>query len=153
VKRKNPDAGATPELDIVTNEALLKPTPAEVSTADLLERAAALGPMRTSWESTFVPNDPILEEKMQEHVAQRRARFQKIVKGTLGACLVVCALALGVSLASGAEGSASAAETPPARKAIAVAEGTIEKLAITPRGKAPKTTATVAALGARTAKR
>jgi hypothetical protein len=136
VKRKTNDANAPRELEIVTNEALLPPTPAEVSTADLLERAAALGPIRTSWESTYTPDDPILTEKMTEHVAQRRDRFRKIVKGTLGACVGVCVLALIVTAVSGGEGSASASERPSGHIAPAIAEGTIEKLEIAHRGKA-----------------
>lgn len=127
----------SPEPEIVTNESLLKPTPQEISKDDLLERAAALGPIRTSWE-TYSSEDPILSEKMKEHVALRRARFQKIVKGTLGACVGICAIALVVTLVSGGEGSANAATASGARTAQTVVEPSIEKLEIVKRGRARK---------------
>lgn len=77
------------------------------SANELLERAAALGPARTTWERIVLP-DPVLDEKRQPHVAERRARLTRVVKIALGACLGVCVLALGVSALSG---DASAAPT------------------------------------------
>lgn len=71
------------------------------SANELLERAAALGPMRMTWESIVLPTDPILNEKRQPHVAERRARLTRVVKGALGVCLGLCVLALGVSALSG----------------------------------------------------
>ena len=71
------------------------------STNELLERAAALGPARMTWESIVLPDDPILHEKRTPHVAERRARLTRVVKITLAACLGVCVLALGVSALSG----------------------------------------------------
>lgn len=71
------------------------------STNELLERAAALGPMRMTWESIVLPADSILNEKQQPHVAERRARLTRLVKGAVGACLGLCVLALGVSALSG----------------------------------------------------
>ena len=129
-------SSSRPELDIVTNDALLTPTPQEVSTAALLERAAALGPVRTAWESTYSPDDPILLEKMQEHVARRRERFQKIVKGTLAACLGVCIVALVVTAFTGEpEGAVISAS---GRSSPAMSITSIEKLDIAPRGKAQR---------------
>lgn len=71
------------------------------STGELLERAAALGAMRTNWESIVLPDDPILDEKRTPHVTERRARLTRVVKITLGACLGLCVLAVGVSAISG----------------------------------------------------
>lgn len=71
------------------------------STNELLERAAAMGPPRMTWESIVLVSDPILSEKRQPHVAERRARLTRVVKMALGGCVAVCALALGVSALSG----------------------------------------------------
>jgi hypothetical protein len=71
------------------------------SANELLERAAALGPARMTWESIVLPSDPILHEKRTPHVMERRARLTRVVKITLAACLGVCVLALGVSAISG----------------------------------------------------
>jgi hypothetical protein len=97
-----PAPGATPAGPIATSD-LTGPTPQA-----LLERAASLGPPRMSWESIVSP-DPILDAKHEPRVAERRARFQRIVKGTLGACLGVCVLALVVTAFSGGEEPAAAA--------------------------------------------
>jgi hypothetical protein len=70
------------------------------SASELLERAAALGPARMTWESIVLPSDPVLHEKRTPHVMERRARFTRVVKMTLAACLGVCVLALGVSAIS-----------------------------------------------------
>lgn len=107
------------------------------STHDLLERAARLGPPRPTMESIVLPNDPILLEKMQPLAAQRRARFRKVVKATLGACLALCVAAIAASALSPSEASASpsgsgvTARTAPARPLV-----TIEKLDDAKRGKA-----------------
>lgn len=87
------------------------PDPSAPSANELLERAAALGPMRMTWESIVLPADPVLDEKRQPHVAERRARLTRIVKVTLGACLGVCVLALVVSAISAISGSNEAAES------------------------------------------
>ena len=64
-----------------------------------------------TWESIVLPADPVLDEKQQPHVAERRARLTRIVKVTLGACLGVCVLALAVSAISGSgDSSVSTAE-------------------------------------------
>jgi hypothetical protein len=76
------------------------------SANELLQRAA-LGPARMTWESIVLPADPILDEKRQPRVAERRARFQRGVKIALGACLGLCVLAIGVSALSGDSSSSS----------------------------------------------
>jgi hypothetical protein len=111
--------------------------PQAPSTSDLLERAARLGPARPTFESIVLPNDPILLEKMQPLAAQRRARFRKIVKATIGACVALCVAAIAASALSPSEASASessssvVARTAPARPLV-----TIEKLDEAKRGKA-----------------
>ncbi len=109
------------------------------STSDLLERAAALGPARMTWESIVLPTDPILDEKRTPHVAERRARLTRLVKGALGACVAVCVLALGVSAlsagsseAAASTGSPSTAKTIPSKAVVPV-----ESLSIARHGKAP----------------
>lgn len=109
------------------------------STHDLLARAARLGPARPTLESIVLPNDPILLEKMQPAAAQRRARFRKVVKATLGACLAVCVAAIGASALSPSEASASqssSGSSTVARTAPAHPLVTIEKLDDAKRGKA-----------------
>lgn len=141
-----PVPAASGSVDVMMADDALGDTQADIpvvdlhapSTSDLLERAARLGPPRPTFESIVLPNDPILLEKMQPLAAQRRARFRKIVKATLGACLVVCIAAIGASALSPSEASASqgsssssAARTAPARPLV-----TIEKLDEAKRGKA-----------------
>lgn len=70
------------------------------SAAEILERAAVLGPVRMTWESYTSPTDLILDEKRQPHVAERRARLTRVVKVALGGCLGLCVLALGASALS-----------------------------------------------------
>jgi hypothetical protein len=124
------------------------------STSDLLERAARLGPARPTFESIVLPNDPILLEKMQPLAAQRRARFRKVVKATLGACLVLCVAAIVASALSPSEASASqssssaVARTAPARPLV-----TIEKLDEAKRGKAVTSHSVTAAVKAKIGKR
>ena len=77
------------------------------SAGELLERAAALGPARMTWESIVLPDDPILDEKRLPRVVERRARLTRVVKITLGACLGLCVLAVGVSALSGDPSSKS----------------------------------------------
>jgi len=90
------------------------PYPSAISTRELLERAAVVGLPRTTWESIVLPPDPVLDEKRQPHVAERRQRFTRMVKVGLGACLALCVVALGVSALSG---EASAASPEPAAEA------------------------------------
>jgi hypothetical protein len=99
------------------------------SAEELLERAAALGPARMTWESIVLPADPILQEKRSAHVTERRTRLTHMVKIGLGACLGVCVLALGVSAlsgdpsttrATGAAASESIGKTVPSKAIIPV---------------------------------
>jgi hypothetical protein len=84
-----------------SSEPLRGPYASSPSANELLERAAAMGPARMTWESIVLVTDPILSEKRRPHVAERRERLTRVVKMTLGACVAVCALALGVSALSG----------------------------------------------------
>lgn len=120
------------------------------STSDLLERAAALGPARMTWESIVLPNDPILHEKSTPHVAERRARLTRIVKGALGACVAVCVLALGVSAVSSATSApdprqASASTTAPSKTIPSKVVVPVESLSIVKHGKAASAPAFVVA--------
>lgn len=94
------------------------PYPSAISTQELLERAAALRPARTTWESIVLPADPILDEKQLPHVAERRERFTRMVKVGLGACLAVCVVALGVSALSGDASAATPASAAEARNTV-----------------------------------
>lgn len=108
----------------------------------LLERAAALGPPRMTWASFVPTSDPVLEAKMKPQIAERRARFQKIVKGTLAACGAMCLVALIVTAVSGGEPTAKAASREGATKtAPAKIDGTVTTLAGAKRSKAVRTAA------------
>lgn len=87
--------------------------------AELLERAAALGPARVTWESIVLPSDPILSEKALPHVAERRARLTRAVKIGLSACVGLCVLALGVSALSGDPSPPSASAATSVGKTVA----------------------------------
>ena len=121
------------------------------STHDLLERAARLGPPRPTFESIVLPNDPVLAEKMQPHAAERRARFRKIVKATVGACVALCVAALVASALSGGEASAAtpSESSTMARTAPATRVVTIEKLDDARRGKAVQSHVAAATANAR----
>lgn len=120
------------------------PYPSAISTSELLQRAASLGPARNTWESIALPADPILDEKRQPHVAERRERFTRMVKVGLGACLAVCVVALGVSALSGDAAASTTASTPITAAAVrsntvpAQAIVPIEKLDDTRHAKAPR---------------
>jgi len=117
------------------------------SRADLLQRAAALGPARMTWESIILsPSDPILGEKMKPRVAERRARFRKIVKGAVGACAACCLVAAVATAVSSASSPATATSTSSAAVKTGPATGVVpvEKLEVVMRTKAPsKVTAAV----------
>ncbi|AKV01917.1 hypothetical protein AKJ09_08580 [Labilithrix luteola] len=118
------------------------------STKTLLERAAALGPARLTFAS-MVMSDPVLLEKGTPQVAERRARLTRIVKATLGACVGVCVLALGISVFSGepsAAASSSASVKTPAKTVVSV-----ERLSLASHGRAVKQV--TAAIGGARAKR
>ena len=105
------------------------------SREELLKRAAELGPARQTWASIVLsPTDPILADKMQPRVRERRARFRRIVKVTLGACVAFCLVATGASLMS--SGNIANAASALHKTAPATAEVPIEKLDMPTRGKA-----------------
>jgi hypothetical protein len=119
----------TPPLNVPEHEPMRGPYASAPSANELLERAASMGPPRMTWESIVSPADPILDEKRQPHVAERRARLTRVVKVTLGACLGVCVLALGVSAISAITGGSS---TPEASAATAAAGKTVPSKAVVP---------------------
>lgn len=113
----------------------MAPSIVEPSAQALLERAAALGPVRLTFESIAIP-DPVLEAKHEPRIAERRARLTRVVKATLGACVGVCILAVGVSIFTP---SAEAAPRVTAGKATPnEAVKSIEPLGGAMRGKAVK---------------
>lgn len=110
------------------------------SRQDLLQRAAVLGPVRLTYASmAFSSTDPILGEKMQPRVAERRARFRKVVKVTLGACLGFCVIATAATaLSSGGEPTKAAAKSPGgARTVPATGVVLVEKIDFPELAKAP----------------
>ena len=126
------------------------PLPSAPSANELVERAAAMGAMRMTWESIVLPTDPILDEKRQPHVAERRARLTRVVKVALGACLGLCVLALGASaISSGTDPSAKAVGSAEIGKSVP-SQGVvpIEKMDGTKHAKAHRaaTVATTAAV-------
>jgi hypothetical protein len=109
------------------------------SREDLLQRAAARGAARLTWESiVLAPTDPILGEKMLPRVAQRRARFRTFVKVALGACVAFCVVATGASAMSSGSPAQSVTATATALTKTAPATGIVpvEKLEVALRGKA-----------------
>ncbi len=119
-------------------EPVRRPYASAVSTNELLERAAAMGPARMTWESIALETDPVLSEKRQPHVAERRQRLTRVVKMTLGACVAVCAIALGVSALSGNSSTSAQAEPAPAAGKTVASKGVVpvEPLDGTKHGKA-----------------
>jgi hypothetical protein len=108
----------------------------------LLDRAAALGPVRPTWESFVLPSDPVLGEKMTPHVAERRARFRRVVKATLGACVGLCVVSLlAVALGGGNEAKAAPRAAATVKTTPSTAVTTVEKMDYAKREKAPHETA------------
>jgi hypothetical protein len=101
------------------------------SRQDLLQRAAAMPP-RMSFESiVFQPTDPILINKQQPRVAERRARFRKVVKVALGACVAFCLVATAATALSSSgvsSSSSSASKSATTKTAPAAAVVPVEKL-------------------------
>ena len=136
------------EVDVLSEgapvEAMRGQYASSPSATELLERAAALGPARMTWESIVLPADPILSEKRTPHVMERRARLTRVVKITLAACLGVCVLALGVSALSGdssdANGSTASATASAAVGKTVASKGVVpvEPLDGTKHGKAAR---------------
>lgn len=114
----------------------------------LIRRAAELGP-RMTWASIRLqPSDPILGAKMQPQVIERRARFRKVVKVALGACVAFCMIATVASALSSSTASAGTTASAVSRHTPATS---VEKLDVLERTKAPSHV--VAARPARFAKR
>jgi hypothetical protein len=121
------------------SEPVRGPYASSPSATELLERAAAMGPARMTWESIVLVSDPILSEKRQPHVAERRERLTRVVKMTLGACVAVCALALGVSALSGdASAKTTAAATSLGKTVASKGIVPVERLDGTKHGKAAR---------------
>jgi hypothetical protein len=114
----------TTEREVAITDHAIEEAPARgryhsaISTHELLDRAAALGPVRTTWESIVLHADPILDEKRQPHVAQRRARLTRLVTFGLGACLAVCVVAIGASALSSGDGSSASSASASVTSAI-----------------------------------
>lgn len=140
------DSGETFALDSDDLDEGSPAVPVALTSEVLRERAHAevARRARPRWESTLMTtNDPIVVEKRKPYVAERRARFAKVVKVTLGACTALCAVAL-IASATGDGPSASAATEPTnaatLHRAPAVAVVDVEALAVAaPRTKAAKT--------------
>ena len=139
------ESGAV-DVDLSPPSRLPYPSASAISTHELLERAASLGPGRMTWASIVLPADPILDEKRQPHVAERRERFTRMVKVGLGACLAVCVVALGVSALSGEASAATPATVAEARNTVpAQSVVPIEKLGGPRFAKASRRAATASA--------
>jgi hypothetical protein len=111
------------------------------SRADLLQRAAELGPPRLTYENILLaPTDPILADKMQPRVAERRARFRTMVKVALGACVALCVIGTAASALSSGHPATSTASTS-AKVVPATGVVPIEKLDLPTHTKASHTTA------------
>jgi hypothetical protein len=144
VEATEPAVEAAPStvLDLVIDESRLAdadPTNDDMapSRQDILARAAARPP-RMTWESIVLnPSDPILGAKMQPRVAERRARFRRIVKVALGACVAMCLVGTAATaLSSNDDGRSAASSSRSAKTAPASGVVPVEKLEIVMRGKA-----------------
>lgn len=117
------------------------------STQDLLARAARLGPARPTLQSILLPTDPVLGMKREPAIAERRLRFTRIVKATLGACVALCVAALATTAMSG-EASAPSTHARATRATAHVARlGSVEQLGGELRGKAARPATAAAARG------
>jgi hypothetical protein len=95
------------------------------SREELLKRAAQRSSARLTWESIILPSDPILGEKMQPRVAERRARFRKVI----GVCAALCVIATGATVLATNNPIQAGSETMAATKtAPATGVVTVEKL-------------------------
>ncbi len=142
-KSPQPLVAPSGSVDVVIDAPEVRPPNASIvdagpSAKSLLERAAAMGPVRATWESFVLPNDPILAAKFQPRVAERRARLRRVVKITLGACAALCFASLVASaLGGGSEAQASSpASVEKATPATSVT--TVEKMDEVKRGKAAR---------------
>ena len=147
----SPFAAPAPSADVAAGDLRMSADDATYEDAapsrqDLLQRAAELGPARMTWASIVLPADPILGEKMQPRVAERRARFRKIVKVALGACVAFCLVATVASVVSSPSTTSSTASSTTTMMKTTPASGVVpvEKLEVVMRTKAPsKVTAAV----------
>jgi hypothetical protein len=135
--------GDEPSIEVEIEDAVRPPNATLVDAGPskdaLLERAASLGPVRGTWESFLVPNDPILGAKMQPRVAERRARLRRVVKATLGVCGALCVVSLIASAFGGGNvAEASSAHVAEARSTPATAVTTVEKIDEVKRVKAAR---------------
>jgi len=129
---------------VVRDEMALSPDDATYDDAapsrqDLLQRAAELDPARMTWESIVLhPSDPILGAKMQPRVAERRARFRKLVKVAVGACVAFCMVATVASAVSASTTNSTEKTAASGSVKTAPASGIVtrETLDTTPRPKA-----------------
>jgi hypothetical protein len=87
------------------------------------------------WEAS---HDPVLVQKMEPEVAARRARFQKLVKQTVGGGVAMCALALACSLVGSLRGEHDAPLASAAADLAAMHAGSTPALTleVTSHGKA-----------------
>jgi hypothetical protein len=85
-----------------------------------------------TWENIVLqPTDPILANKMQPRVAERRARFRTMVKGALGVCVAFCLVATAATaLSSNATGTSASSSIGKAAPATAIVP--VEKLDLGP---------------------
>ncbi|MBX3231051.1 MAG: hypothetical protein KIT84_36940 [Labilithrix sp.] len=85
-----PPPPATTSVDLVAADDATTEDHAP-SRQSLLMRAAELGPQRLTLDNIMMaPTDPILAQKIQPRVAERRARFRTVVKVALGVCAGLC---------------------------------------------------------------
>jgi hypothetical protein len=136
-------------LDVRPEEEPLRgPYASSPSADELVARAAARGPRRT-WESLATTGDPILDEKGQPHIAERRARLTRFVKGTVGGCLALCVVAIGVSALSRDASARTSTSTVSAGRTVASERVVpIEPLDGTKHGKATRRSTTTVPTGA-----
>jgi hypothetical protein len=108
----------------------------------LLQRAAELGPgPRLSLDNIMLaPTDPILAQKRQPGVIERRARFRKVVKVALGLCAGFCLFA---TAATAFSSSASAKTTADSTNTASV-HGNVPASVVVPKEPLEVNTATKA---------
>jgi len=109
----------------------------------LLQRAAELGPgPRLSLDNIMLtPTDPVLAQKRQPGVIERRARFRKVVKVALGLCAGFCLFA---TAATAFSSSASAKTTADSSNGTASVHGNVPASVVVPKEPLEVNTATKA---------
>ena len=124
----------------------------------LLQRAAELGPgPRATLHSMFMaPTDPVLAEKREPRVIERRARFRRVVKVALGLCAGFCLFATAATAFSSSratEGASPSTVSHGTAPASVVSEKQTLEVANTTKAERSSVVATPAAAPRRTAKR